>query len=85
MPCSVRSIAGALPSVAVTGGLQLHPRVPKALGSALAGVAMPAAALNAIAAPINIFLITNESPSESLIQCTRAVRIRHAAGRTPRC
>ena len=45
----------------MAGGLQLHPRVPNGLGSALAGVVIPAAALNAIAAANNAFLITNGS------------------------
>jgi hypothetical protein len=52
---------GALPSVTATGGLQLHPRVPNGLGSAPAGAAIPAAALSAIAAANNTFLITNRS------------------------
>ena len=62
IPWSIGFIAGALPSGTVTGGLQLHPRVPNGLGSALAGVAIPAAALNAIAAANNTFLITSGSP-----------------------
>jgi hypothetical protein len=49
-------------SGAATGGVQLQPRVPNALGSALAGVATPAAAASAIAAPNNIFVITYGSP-----------------------
>lgn len=48
-----------MPSGTTTGGWQLHPRVPNGLGSAPAGVANPAAALNAIAAPSSTFLITN--------------------------
>jgi len=52
-------MAGALPSGAIAGGWQLHPRVPNGLGSALAGAAIPAAALNAIAAANNICLITS--------------------------
>jgi hypothetical protein len=46
----------------VAGGLQLHPSVPNGLGSALAGAAIPAAALKAIAAENNILLITCGSP-----------------------
>jgi hypothetical protein len=40
----------ALPSGAEGGGLQVQPRVPNELGSALVGVADPTAALSAIAA-----------------------------------
>jgi len=52
-------MAGVWPPGAVAGCWQLHPRVPNGLGSALAGAAIPAAALNAIAAANNIFLITS--------------------------
>lgn len=48
----------------MAGGLQAHPRVPNGLGSALTGVAIPAAAQYAIAVPDNAFLISKgQDPS----------------------
>jgi hypothetical protein len=51
-----------LPSGIEAGGLQLQPRVPNGLGSALAGVVMPAAIPSAIAVPIKALVMINGSP-----------------------
>jgi hypothetical protein len=71
MPWSSWAVAGALPSATVAGGVQLHPRVPNGLGSALTRAAVPAAAQTTIAVPHKAFLIT--------------VTILRVADRTPRC
>jgi hypothetical protein len=61
IPWSTWSVTGALPSGYVTGGLQVQPRVPNELGSALAGAATPNAVTSAIAVPSKTLVITNGS------------------------